>query len=267
MGRGHPGVTMAEIKPPHDRVAVVTGAGSGIGRATAIALARGGWRVVFSGRRLEPLRESIGLAGDPHRDIDRRAFAVPADVTRPDAVRALFDFVRARLGRLDLLFNNAGCGSAGSAIEDLAIEQWRPTIDVAITGATLCTQQAFAVMKAQRPCGGRVINNGSVAWRGPHAHPLAVDAVRQAITGLTRRCAVEGRGFGIAMAQVDLLSGAASPAASLPERHSSRVLPPALQRPAEAMALAVAELARTPALMQVTFVEIDPALLVSPEEG
>ena len=153
--------------PPHDRVALVTGAGSGIGRATAVALLADGWRVVFSGRRLEALRESIARAGDPFDDIASRALAAPADVTRPESVADLFDLTLARFGRLDLLFNNAGVFTPGAPLEDLALEQWRAAVDTNLSGAFYCTQHAFRIMKSQSPRGGRIINNGSISAHAP----------------------------------------------------------------------------------------------------
>ena len=188
----------------HNRVALVTGAGSGIGRASAVALVADGWRVVFSGRRLDALRESIALAGDPHGDIGNRALAAPADVTRPDSVTALFDLVRARFGRLDLLFNNAGIFSPGLALEDFPLDQWRQAVDTNLTGAFLCTQQAFRMMKAQQPRGGRIINNGSISAHAPRPNSAAYTATKHAITGLTKAAALDGRSHDIAVGQIDI---------------------------------------------------------------
>jgi NAD(P)-dependent dehydrogenase (short-subunit alcohol dehydrogenase family) len=189
---------------PHNRIALVTGAGSGIGRAAALALLADGWRVVFSGRRLDPLRESIELAGDPFRDIAQRAIAVPADVTRPDSVSALFDVVRARFGRLDLLFNNAGVFTPGAPLEDLSFEQWRAAVDTNLTGAFLCTQQAFKMMKAQSPRGGRIVNNGSISAHAPRPNSVAYTSTKHAMTGLTKASALDGRSFDIAVGQIDI---------------------------------------------------------------
>jgi len=189
---------------PHNRIALITGGGSGIGRATALALAHDGWRVVLSGRRLEALRASIAQIGDPFGDIRERAYAVPADVTRPDAVAAMFDFVRARFGRLDLLFNNAGVFTPGVPIEDLSIEHWRAALDTNLTGAFLCTQQAFRMMKAQQPMGGRIINNGSISAHAPRPHSVAYTTTKHAMTGLTRSSALDGRAYDIAVGQIDV---------------------------------------------------------------
>jgi NAD(P)-dependent dehydrogenase (short-subunit alcohol dehydrogenase family) len=189
---------------PHDKVALITGAGSGIGRATAAALIADGWRVVFSGRRLDTLRESIALAGDPWGDIQSRALAAPADVTQPEQVADLFAFVKARYGRLDLLFNNAGIFSPGVALEDFPIEQWRAAVDTNLTGAFLCLQQAFRTMKAQTPSGGRIINNGSISAHAPRPYSAAYTATKHAVTGLTKAAALDGRAHGIAVGQIDI---------------------------------------------------------------
>ena len=159
---------------------------------------------MLCGRRLDALRESIAQIGNPFGDIRERAYAVPADVTRPDAVAAMFDFVRARLGRLDLLFNNAGVFTPGVPTEDLAIEHWRAALDTNLTGAFLCTQQAFRMMKAQQPRGGRIINNGSISAHSPRPHSVAYTTTKHAMTGLTRSSALDGRAFDIAVGQIDV---------------------------------------------------------------
>ncbi|MCP5286087.1 MAG: SDR family oxidoreductase [Burkholderiaceae bacterium] len=189
---------------PHDKVALITGAGSGIGRATATALVADGWRVVYSGRRLDALRESIARAGDPWGDIGSRALAAPADVTQPEQVADLFDLVRARFGRLDLLFNNAGIFSPGVPLEDFPVAQWRAAVDTNLTGAFLCTQQAFRLMKAQNPRGGRIINNGSISAHAPRPNSAAYTATKHAITGLTKASSLDGRQHGIAVGQIDI---------------------------------------------------------------
>jgi NAD(P)-dependent dehydrogenase (short-subunit alcohol dehydrogenase family) len=189
---------------PHDKVALVTGAGSGIGRATAAALLADGWRVVYSGRRLDALRESIALAGDPWGDIGSRALAAPADVTRPDQVADLFSLVRARFGRLDLLFNNAGIFTPGVPLEDLPVAQWQAAVDTNLSGVFLCTQQAFRLMKAQSPRGGRIINNGSISAHAPRPNSVAYTATKHAITGLTKAASLDGRAHGIAVGQIDI---------------------------------------------------------------
>jgi len=239
---------------PHNRVALITGAGSGIGRACANALVAAGWRVVYSGRRLEALRESIAQAADPFGDIAQRAFAVPADVTRPDSVAALFDFVRARLGRLDLLFNNAGIFTPGVPLEDLAFDQWKAAVDTNLTGAFLCTQQAFRLMKSQTPRGGRIVNNGSISAHAPRPNSSPYTATKHAITGLTKASALDGRPFDIAVGQLDIgnavsemtanmttgmpqADGSLRPEARMDVRHAADALVHMAQLPLEANVL------------------------------
>jgi len=195
---------MTTTKPPHDRIALVTGAGSGIGRAAAHALLADGWRVVFAGRRAEALAQSIADAGDPWGDIAARTLAVPTDVTRPEAVAALFDAIRARFGRLDLLFNNAGVFTPGVPLDELTLEQWRSAVDTNLTGPFLCTQQAFRLMKAQAPKGGRIINNGSISAHAPRPNSAPYTATKHAITGLTRASSLDGRAHDIAVGQIDI---------------------------------------------------------------
>jgi NAD(P)-dependent dehydrogenase (short-subunit alcohol dehydrogenase family) len=192
------------MNPPHNRIALVTGAGSGIGRATALALLADGWRVVFSGRRLDALHAAIADAGDPHGDIAQRALAAPADVTRADSVAMLFDFIRARFGRLDLLFNNAGIFVPGAPLEDVTLEHWRASVDTNLTGAFLCTQHAFRLMKTQQPKGGRIVNNGSIAAHAPRPQSVAYTATKHAMTGLTKAAALDGRAHDIAVGQIDI---------------------------------------------------------------
>ncbi len=243
---------------PHNRIALVTGAGSGIGRAVAAALVRDGWRVVFSGRRLEALRESIAQAGNPFGDIQERAFAVPADVTRPDSVAAMFDFVRARLMRLDLLFNNAGVFTPGVPIEDLPFEHWRAAVDTNLTGAFLCTQQAFRMMKAQQPRGGRIINNGSISAHAPRPHSVAYTATKHAMTGLTRSCSLDGRGFDIAVGQIDIGNAVteitAGMATGMPQADGS--LRAEARMDAEHVASSVLHMARLPLDANVLFMTV-----------
>jgi NAD(P)-dependent dehydrogenase (short-subunit alcohol dehydrogenase family) len=178
-------------------VALVTGAGSGIGRAVAVTLASAGWRVALTGRRADALEETARLAG-------AGALPLPADVTQPDAVRALFDAVVARCGRLDLLFNNAGANAPGVPLEDLAVEQWRQVVDVNLTGAFLCLQQAFRVMKAQTPQGGRIINNGSISAHAPRPNSIAYTASKHGVSGLTKAASLDGRRYDIAVGQIDI---------------------------------------------------------------
>jgi NAD(P)-dependent dehydrogenase (short-subunit alcohol dehydrogenase family) len=153
---------------------------------------------------MEPLREAIEASGDPFGDIAQRALAVPADVTRLDSVASLFDVVRARFGRLDLLFNNAGVFTPGVPLEDLPFEQWRAAVDTNLTGAFLCTQQAFRIMKGQSPRGGRIINNGSISAHAPRPNSVAYTATKHAMSGLTKASALDGRAHDIAVGQIDI---------------------------------------------------------------
>ena len=180
------------------KVAIVTGAGSGIGRAVSLALLNAGWSVALAGRREEQLAATAALGeGAP-------CLVQPADVADPDSVEALFAATQARFGRLDLLFNNAGTGAPPGPIEDHSIDHWRRVVDVNLTGAFLCTRQAFRLMKAQDPRGGRIINNGSISAHTPRPGSIAYTATKHAITGLTKSAALDGRPFDIACGQIDI---------------------------------------------------------------
>jgi len=179
------------------RVAVVTGGGSGIGRASAVALAGAGFTVVVCGRRVEPLEEVAAEAGGG-------AVAIRCDVRDPEAVAALFAEVEERFGRLDVLFNNAGVGAPPVPLEELELERWRAVIDTNLTGAFLCTREAFRLMKRQSPRGGRIINNGSLSAYVPRPLSAAYTASKHAITGLTRSTALDGRAYDIACGQIDI---------------------------------------------------------------
>ncbi len=181
------------------RVAIVTGGGSGIGKAAALALLKDGWSVVLAGRRADALQQvaSESGAGD-------RALGVPTDVTDPASVKALFDKTVKSFGRVDLLFNNAGMGLGGAALEDIAIEDWKRVVDTNLNGMFYCIQQAFRVMKAQQPMGGRVINNGSISAHAPRPGSIAYTATKHAVTGLTKTAALDGRRYDIAVGQIDI---------------------------------------------------------------
>jgi NAD(P)-dependent dehydrogenase (short-subunit alcohol dehydrogenase family) len=185
---------------PTAKVALVTGAGSGIGRAVALALAREGYSVVLAGRRREALIETMGLAGDREDQI----VPITTDVTDPGSVRALFEQIRKCFGRLDLLFNNAGTGAPPIPLEDLTFEQWRRVVDVNLTGPFLCTQEAFRIMKEQMPRGGRIINNGSISAYAPRPNSAPYTATKHAVTGLTKSAALDGRKHDIACGQIDI---------------------------------------------------------------
>jgi len=182
------------------KVAIVTGAGTGIGRAVAIGLLDEGYSVVLAGRRETLLEQTLEQAS-AHAG---RARAVPTDVAEPASVRALFAAAHDAFGRLDLLFNNAGISTRGVPLEELTVEQWKSVVDVNLTGAFLCTQQAFLIMKEQQPRGGRIINNGSISAHSPRPHSVPYTATKHAITGLTKSTALDGRRFDIACGQIDI---------------------------------------------------------------
>jgi len=192
------------------RIALVTGAGSGIGKACAHALLEAGWTVVFNGRRAEALAAAI--AESPHAS---HAWPAAADVSDAASVVALFDEIRRRHGRLDLLFNNAGVFTAGAPIDELPVEDWRRAVDVNLTGAFLCTREAFRLMKSQHPRGGRIINNGSISAHVPRPNSVAYTSTKHAMTGLTRSCALDGRAFDIAVGQIDIGNAATDMTAAM----------------------------------------------------
>lgn len=196
--------TAAARPAPHNRIAIVTGAGTGIGKAAALALLNAGWRVAFAGRRAEPLQAAIDAAGDPFGDIAERTLAVPTDVADPASVQALFEAVVARFGRVDLLFNNAGISASGFTLDELPIERWKQVVDTNLNGVFYGIQQAFKVMKAQSPKGGRIINNGSISAYAPRPHSIAYTATKHAVTGLTKTAALDGRVHDIAVGQIDI---------------------------------------------------------------
>jgi NAD(P)-dependent dehydrogenase (short-subunit alcohol dehydrogenase family) len=182
------------------KVAIVTGAGTGIGKAAAIALLKDGYRVVLAGRRSEPLQQAIAEAAAPVG----AALAVPTDVGDPRSVQALFARTREAYGRLDVLFNNAGVGAPGINLEDLTFEQWKNVVDINLTGVFLCIQEAFRVMKSQNPRGGRIINNGSISAHAPRPNSAPYTATKHAITGLTKSASLDGRKYDIACGQIDI---------------------------------------------------------------
>lgn len=183
-----------------NKVALVTGAGSGIGKTVALALLKDGYRVVLAGRRSEPLEQTAKDAGSA----GAQALVVPADVSLPDSVQALFARTKEVFGRLDLLFNNAGIFPPGVPLEDLSFEQWKTAVDINLTGAFLCTQEAFKIMKSQVPRGGRIINNGSISAHAPRPNSAPYTATKHAITGLTKSTSLDGRRYDIACGQIDI---------------------------------------------------------------
>jgi NAD(P)-dependent dehydrogenase (short-subunit alcohol dehydrogenase family) len=182
------------------KVAMVTGAGSGIGRATSLALLAAGYQVVLAGRRADALRETIMLAGA----LGANALAVPTDAADPVAVKALFEATRSKFGRLDLLFNNAGTSAPAIPLDELTFEQWKAVVDINLTAVFLCTQQAFRLMKSQDPRGGRIINNGSISAHAPRPFSAPYTATKHAITGLTKATSLDGRVHDIACGQIDI---------------------------------------------------------------
>lgn len=181
------------------RIAIVTGAGTGIGKAAALALLRDGWSVALAGRREEPLLQVALESG-----AGTRALAVPTDVADPEAVRQLFDRTVQQFGRVDLLFNNAGVGAPAIPLEDLSVQQWKDVVDINLSGMFYCMQNAFRVMKSQSPRGGRIINNGSISASVPRPGSAPYTMSKHAVTGLTRTLSLDGRPFNIACGQIDI---------------------------------------------------------------
>lgn len=185
----------------HNKVAIITGAGSGVGRAVAIAFLKDGYRTVLAGRRTDALEETIRLSGAPAS----QALAISTDVTDQASVKSLFARTKEAFGRLDVLFNNAGVNAPGGILlEDLSREQWQAVVDTNLTGPFLCTQEAFKLMKDQSPRGGRIINNGSISAQVPRPNSAAYTATKHAISGLTKTASLDGRKYDIAVGQVDI---------------------------------------------------------------
>lgn len=197
------------------KIVVITGAGSGIGRAAALGFLHAGDTVVLAGRRTAALEETAALGG-----ADERAVCIPTDVTDPESVAALFALVEQRFSRLDVLFNNAGTGAPQATIDELSLAQWRAVVEVNLTGAFLCAREAFRLMRHQTPGGGRIINNGSISAHVPRPGSAAYTATKHALTGLTRTLSLDGRPFGIACGQIDI--GNADTAIALPMRQGTR---------------------------------------------
>jgi NAD(P)-dependent dehydrogenase (short-subunit alcohol dehydrogenase family) len=182
-----------------EKVAVVTGAGTGIGRAAAVALLREGYAVALAGRRKQALEETAGMATGKGRSL-----VVPTDVGDPRSVKALFAQVKEAFGRLDVLFNNAGTGAPAIPMEDLTYEQWKTVVDANLTGSFLCAQEAIRIMKAQDPRGGRIINNGSISAHAPRPNSSPYTSTKHAVTGLTKAASLDGRKYDIAVGQLDI---------------------------------------------------------------
>lgn len=201
----------------HQKIALVTGAGSGIGRAASLSLMKAGFTVVLTGRRKEMLEETAHLAA-----ASGKSLVVPSDMTDPASIAALFDRVTKEYGRLDLLFNNAGIGAPAVPLEDLPLEKWQAVVDTNLTAPFLCTQHAFRIMKDQTPRGGRIINNGSISAHAPRPFTVSYTATKHAITGLTKSIALDGRAYDIAGGQIDI----GNAATDLSERMAAGILQP-----------------------------------------
>ncbi len=234
------------------KVAIVTGAGSGIGRAVSLALVRSGWSVTLAGRRADVLQETADLAGAEATRVQ------PTDVADPESVDALFEATKARFGRLDLLFNNAGTGAPPTPLEDHSIEHWRRVVDVNLTGAFLCTRAAFRLMKDQDPRGGRIINNGSISAHAPRPRSIAYTATKHAITGLTRSTSLDGRAYDIACGQIDIGNAATemtrAMAKGVPQPDGSLKVEPTMD--VQAVADAVLYMAGLPLSANVQFMTV-----------
>jgi len=234
------------------KVAIVTGAGTGIGRAVSHALARHGWKVALAGRRREPLEK---VAGEVPAGTTR---AVPTDVADPASVKALFaDTVKA-WGRVDFVFNNAGVGAPAIPLEDLTVEQWRNVVDINLSGMFYCIQEAFRVMKAQEPRGGRIVNNGSISAHAPRPNSAAYTATKHAVTGLTKVASLDGRKYDIACGQIDIGNAhtemAARMASGVPQANGQIAIEPLMD--VDHVGAAVLHMAELPLAANVQFLTI-----------
>jgi NAD(P)-dependent dehydrogenase (short-subunit alcohol dehydrogenase family) len=238
---------------PAEKVALVTGAGSGIGRYSALALAKEGYTVVLVGRRPEALEETAALAGD-----SAKTLAVPTDVGNPESVQALFATIKEKLGRLDVLFNNAGRGAPGVLLEEVKYEDWASVVAVNLTGAFLCTQEAFKLMKEQDPQGGRIINNGSISATAPRPNSAPYTATKHAITGLTKSTSLDGRKYNIACGQIDIGNAATDMTERMnngvPQADGSMAVEPRFD--VEHVAQAVVQMANLPLETNIQFITI-----------
>jgi NAD(P)-dependent dehydrogenase (short-subunit alcohol dehydrogenase family) len=229
------------------KVALVTGASSGIGKAAALSLLADGWRVVLSARRKERLDEAIAQAKVPAEN----ALAIVADVTDSRSIHALFAQAHSTFGRLDMLFNNAGVNAPPALLEDLSLDQWKAVVDTNLTGVFLCTQEAFRIMKAQKPMGGRIINNGSLAAHVPRPNSAAYTATKHAITGLTKSTSLDGRKYDIACGQIDIGNARTELAERLPRGPNAEPL-----MDVEIVGRAVMQMANLPMDANVQFMTI-----------
>ncbi len=236
------------------KVALVTGAGSGIGRATALALLNAGYHVVLAGRRADALQETVARAAA----LGRNALPVPTDATDPVSVKALFAATHRAFGRLDVLFNNAGTGAPAVPLDELTVEQWKAVVDINLTGVFLCIQEAFRMMKAQTPRGGRIINNGSVSAYAPRPFSAPYTATKHAITGLTKAVSLDGRAHDIACGQIDIGNAATDMTermtAGVPQANGSMMVEPRMD--VAHVANAVVHMASLPLDANVQFMTV-----------
>jgi NAD(P)-dependent dehydrogenase (short-subunit alcohol dehydrogenase family) len=236
------------------KIAIVTGAGSGIGRAVALALTGAGYAVVLAGRRIEPLNDTAKKAASG----GGQTLAVSTDVTSKESVKALFNRTKAEFGRLDLLFNNAGTFTPAVPLEEVSFEQWQAIVATNLTGPFLCTQEAFRIMKAQQPQGGRIINNGSISAYAPRPMSAPYTATKHAITGLTKSTALDGRAYNIACGQIDIGNAATDMTAKMkdgvPQANGTRAPEPTMN--AQHVADAVVYMASLPPDANVLFLTV-----------
>ena len=242
------------MKIDSEKVALVTGAGSGIGRAVSIALSKAGYALVLVGRRLEPLEETAKLS---EQEIGR-FLCLACDISKPDQIESMFEKVNQNFGRLDLLFNNAGVSAPAIPMEDLSFEQWKSVIDTNLTGAFLCAQQAIKIMKAQTPQGGRIINNGSISAHLPRPYSAPYTATKHAMTGLTKSISLDGRKDNIACGQIDI-GNAATPmtermAVGVPQANGEIAVEPRMD--VDHIGQAVVQMAELPLETNVQFMTI-----------
>ena len=237
---------------PTPKIALVTGAGTGIGKAVALTLLANGYTVILTGRRLEPLQAAARQAGTD------RAHAFSADCSQPEAVDALFAFVQEKFGRLDLLFNNAGMSGPKVGFEDITVAQWQDVVGINLTGSFLCAQGAFRLMKDQTPQGGRIINNGSISAHAPRPNSAPYTATKHAITGLTKALSLDGRKYQIACGQIDIgnaLTELAAPMAKgVPQAHGAIAIEPMMD--VQQVGDAVLHMANLPLSTNVQFMTI-----------
>ena len=235
------------------KVAVITGAGTGIGKSVSLAFLADGYSVALAGRRRDALEQVAAESG-----AGSRALAVPTDVSDPKSVKALFDTVKSAFGRLDVLFNNAGVNAPGIPLEDLGYEQWKNVVDINLTGAFLCTQQAFRLMKDQDPRGGRIINNGSISAHAPRPNSAPYTSTKHAITGLTKSTSLDGRKYDIACGQIDIGNAAtemiARAAKGVPQANGEIAVEPLMD--VDHVGRAVLHMASLPAEANVQFMTI-----------